>query len=278
MIMNDDRLTSVAQSGVSSRRSGGGFTLIELLVVVAVIAILAALLLPALSRAKEKAQRASCINNLRQIGLGLGMYADNNGDKLPPPLFNPEAALGMPWNGYELFLGGGSGRVGPNVPPVNHGHLYREKLIANGKTFYDPGLRHAESIPIKFEMRFYEPWPSFRDARVRGNYVYYPQSGQRSSMSPADSAWVTVAGKTTQLVAHHTVVTDLIYTWRTIPHRSVNYPVGLNALWGDLHVSFGRTKSAFDRARYWDFDDHLSAQNPGDNTIKFRSIVALLRP
>lgn len=59
------------------------FTLIELLVVIAIIGILAALLLPTLSRAKATAQRVACVNNLRQINLGIRMYADDQNDKAP---------------------------------------------------------------------------------------------------------------------------------------------------------------------------------------------------
>src|SRR5437870_13656246 len=60
-----------------------GFTLIELLVVIAIIAILAAMLLPALSKAKDAGKKAACINNLHQIGVGLSIYAEENDGQIP---------------------------------------------------------------------------------------------------------------------------------------------------------------------------------------------------
>jgi prepilin-type N-terminal cleavage/methylation domain-containing protein len=82
------------------RPKPAAFTLIELLVVIAIIAILAALLLPALSAAKDRANRTICINNLKQMSLAMHMYCDDNNDVMAPPNWDGGTAIATPCPGW----------------------------------------------------------------------------------------------------------------------------------------------------------------------------------
>jgi prepilin-type N-terminal cleavage/methylation domain-containing protein len=106
-------------SGSRNRRSSA-FTLIELLVVIAIIAILAAMLLPALARAKEKAKRISCASNLHQIGIALFNYTGDNNNKLPT--FDPPSSASWPWD-----------------IPDNLAQQLLQSVGDSKKVFYDPG-------------------------------------------------------------------------------------------------------------------------------------------
>ncbi len=117
---------------IRKSRQSSGFTLIELLVVLAIIAILAALLLPALSKAKERAMRVSCNNNLRQIGMAVFSYAADHEDNLPPNRVN--ATSGSVWYPYEFgrrILGQHEWLQGPH----NLGSLWAVGIIKDGQVF-----------------------------------------------------------------------------------------------------------------------------------------------
>src|SRR5258706_14635195 len=126
MLLSDARFAMKPRQHRASRHAGQvpsqervkvgfprAFTLIELLVVIAVIAILAALLLPGLARAKAKAQAIVCLSNLKQLNLAWQMYADDNNDKLapnnPPRVWDASGKLLASWAFGDMIYGNPDG-------------------------------------------------------------------------------------------------------------------------------------------------------------------------
>jgi prepilin-type N-terminal cleavage/methylation domain-containing protein len=232
------------------KRSGpSAFTLIELLVVIAIIAILAAMLLPALASAKERAKRAQCMNNLKQVGIGLTMYAGDNNDRL----FSPRPA-GNNFNLHALNDDSAteSKTVGLDPTQTNTPSIWVCPEINNGLASLNTG-----TSPFQWQI-------GYQYLGSVGNWVNL--QGTFTSLSPkklslSNPRWV---------LATEDVVFSDGTTWSANHHKaSAKYPAGGNELMADGSVSWVKVEQMFEITTYststrlWYFyQDDLSSIPP----------------
>ena len=150
-------------------RQASAFTLIELLVVIAIIAILAALLLPALSRAKERTRRVKCMSNLRQIGVASHLYVEDNHDVLPTGHWTPSNPI--PGEGSHTLA-----NLWSLGFPINIGLLMTETYLPETPGVeYCPSRRAGDWLSVEGMPSVALGWSEWRKpapAHCEASYTY----------------------------------------------------------------------------------------------------------
>ncbi len=173
------------------QRAPRGFTLVDTLVTLAIVALLISILLPSLAGAREAARRVACASNVRQIGLGITMYADDHQDRLPPSYFAPDLqspeSEGGEFNPAEMM----TTRLPPNLVEMNKpgpwdgiGLLYAAEYLPAARLFYCPS--HHGDHPYT---RYARAWMNPGMASIVSNYHYRGMGpGREFLMSRIDPA------------------------------------------------------------------------------------------
>jgi len=208
------KLMSTSPPSADVRR---GFTLIELLVVIAIIAILAALLLPALSRAKEKAIRILCASNLKQWGVAVTMYANDYAEQFPKNATS-DGASGFAWVGYSLNTNFFPNYLYPNRAGTSAISERDKRDVIYCPT--DEWHRAVEAINIKVNLIGYQflpnreadGWPNYNDQGLGGWIVGRKKMGGPYRKAPVmidkiqattATGWYSSTGGKTFPTANH---------------------------------------------------------------------------
>jgi prepilin-type N-terminal cleavage/methylation domain-containing protein len=211
-----------------------GFTLIELLVVVAIIALLIAILLPSLSRARELARVTVCASNQRQVGMGLVMYGQSYKNNLPPWLDDQNVNnVVHRWFYHDVNK------------YQNLGLLYKTKIITAGEAFFCPSQQYAG-----FRFDNYEPWPTFASydgtgagtLGIRSSFQYNPHLKNEAASSPRRDQNLT------DMPPAATLTADLMEHRAAIAHVDL---AGWNLMASDTSVRFKKNQEVLDRIPAW---------------------------
>jgi prepilin-type N-terminal cleavage/methylation domain-containing protein len=196
-----------------------GFTLIELLVVIAIIAILAAMLLPALAKAKRKAELANCLSNLHQLGITMSMYTGDNGD-------------GFPYSGSDW----------PRMPLVDVLKLFNPYVSTNNRSFFRCPADKGRGWNFEWVTR--NPGSGIRtnDLLFADSYYYYLQFYNGDAGSPLERRKVAEVRKPAQkaivpcFASPPNSYYDITLGTSTGGHGTVGMPL----LFADGHCQFAK--------------------------------------
>lgn len=255
----------------TSAPTARGFTLIELLVTIAIVAILAALLLPALSSAKQAGRKAACLSNLRQIGLALTTYAHDNGDLIPhgpkaPPFLSPSSfypSTGAPTSLLSLQSGA----------PAGLGLLLEQHLAGQPKVLFCPGA--DQPVDLEAELAkvgryqaqgsyyyrhggntqlFDNPASTDAPPRLRLHNLGLNRNGQPIRALAIDSLFLCPPGLAAFNVKprthHRQEFADMLFADGSAvsrPNREARFTVDLSN-YGDLHDAFNRILRVLEHA------------------------------